>query len=242
MLDTSSATPLYVQILEEIEDKIHSGKLQTGERLLTEGEMAKAYGVSLVTVRKAVGELVARGLVEKKQGKGTFVCKQKLAKDIKNLQSFSEMCRHMNMVPGGRMLENRLIDADEKIQRQLELEKGAQVVCISRLRTANGEPVAIEKTFFPLKYAFLLEKTFDDNSLLECLREEARVRISVSEKRIEICRASASEAKLLNISRGTPLLYINSVAYTQDREPLYAGIQLFNGETCSFYIRESVDL
>ena len=156
MLDASSATPLYVQLLAEIEGKIRSGEIQAGERLLTEGEMAKAYGVSIITVRKAVSELVEKGLVEKKQGKGTFVRRQKFAKDIKNLQSFSEMCRHMNMVPGGRMLENKLIPADEKVREQLGLEKDAQVLYISRVRTANGEPVAIEKNYFPLKYSFLL--------------------------------------------------------------------------------------
>lgn len=242
MLDASSATPLYVQLLAEIEGKIRSGEIQAGERLLTEGEMAKAYGVSIITVRKAVSELVEKGLVEKKQGKGTFVRRQKFAKDIKNLQSFSEMCRHMNMVPGGRMLENKLIPADEKVREQLGLEKGAQVLYISRVRTANGEPVAIEKNYFPLKYSFLLEKRFDDNSLFECLRDEAKVKVAVSEKRIELCRATTSEAKLLKISRGAPLLFIKSVAYTQEREPLYAGVQVFNGETCSFYVRESLDV
>ncbi len=64
-------------------------------------ELAKQYNVSRITVRRAVDDLVSQGLVEKKQGKGTFICRQKFAKDIKNLQSFSEMCRHMNMKPGG---------------------------------------------------------------------------------------------------------------------------------------------
>lgn len=140
------------------------------------------------------------------------------------------------------MLESKLIPADKKVREQLGLEKGAQVLYISRVRTANGEPVAIEKNYFPLKYSFLLEKRFDDNSLFECLRDEAKVKVAVSEKRIELCRATTSEAKLLKISRGAPLLFIKSVAYTQEREPLYAGVQVFNGETCSFYVRESLDV
>ena len=140
------------------------------------------------------------------------------------------------------MLENKLIPADKKVREQLGLEKGAQVLYISRVRTANGEPVAIEKNYFPLKYSFLLEKRFDDNSLFECLRDEAKVKVAVSEKRIELCRATTSEAKLLKISRGAPLLFIKSVAYTQEREPLYAGVQVFNGETCSFHVRESLDV
>ena len=80
----------------------------------------------------------------------------------------------MNMKPGGQMLENKLVLADDKIQKQLNLEPGSYVVYISRLRTADGEPVAIEKNYFPVKYSFLLEKQFNDNSLFECLQEEAK--------------------------------------------------------------------
>ena len=67
------------------------------------------------------------------------------------------------------------------------------------------------------------------------------VRVASSQKRIELCRATAEEAKLMKVKKGTPLLYIKSVTYTYDREPLYAGVQLFNGETCSFYVCESIE-
>ena len=161
--------------------------------------------MSRITIRRAVDDLVSQGLVEKKQGKGTFICRQKFAKDIKNLQSFSEMCHHMNMKPGGQMLENKLVRADEKIRKQLNLEPGAYVIYISRLRTADGEPVTIERNYFPVKYSFLLEKKFDDNSLFECLQEEAKVRVITSEKQIELCRATAAEAKLMKVKKGAPL-------------------------------------
>jgi len=151
------------------------------------------------------------------------------------------MCHHMNMKPGGQMLENKLVRADEKIRKQLNLEPGAYVIYISRLRTADGEPVTIERNYFPVKYSFLLEKKFDDNSLFECLQEEAKVRVITSEKQIELCRATAAEAKLMKVKKGAPLLYIKSVAYTYDREPLYAGAQVFNGEVCSLYVCESVE-
>ena len=85
------------------------------------------------------------------------------------------------------------------------------------------------------------QEQFNDNSLFECLQEEAKVRVASSEKRIELCRATAEEAKLMKVKKGTPLLYIKSVTYTYDREPLYAGVQLFNGETCSFYVCESIE-
>lgn len=68
---------------------------------MTEAEMAKEYGVSLITVRKAVGSLMEKGLVVRKQGKGTFVTKPKYSRNMKKLQSFTEMCEQMGVKPGG---------------------------------------------------------------------------------------------------------------------------------------------
>lgn len=242
MLDGSTAVPLYVQLKGELEEKIRTGIFQAGERIQTEGEMAKNYGVSIITVRKAVSELVEKGLVEKKQGKGTFVSKPKFTKDMKKLQSFSEMCSYLGMKPGGRMLENKLITANDRICKQLGLEKGSQVIYISRIRYANDEPVDIEKNYFPLKYAFLLNECFDSNSLFDFLKEKAQVTVSVSEKWIELCKATAAEAELLQLAKGTSLLFIKSVAYTKEREPIYVGNQIFNGDICSFYVCESTDM
>lgn len=239
MLDGKTVTPLYVQLMNQIEEKIRCGVYQPGERLQSESEMAKTFGVSIITVRSAVSGLVEKGLVEKKQGKGTFVSKPKFTKDMKNLQSFTEMCRYMGMEPGGKMLENCLASPDDKTRKLLGLEKDIQVISISRLRYADGQPVAIEKNYFPTKYAFLLDETFDNNSLFSFLHEKAKVTVSASEKWIGLCRATASEAKLLEVKKVSSLLFIKSVTYTQDNEPLYVGVQIFNGENCSLYIYQS---
>lgn len=174
MLNQDAMTPLYVQLMEEVEKSIRSGEYKPGDRLMTEAEMAKKYGVSLITVRKAIGSLTEKGLVVRKQGKGTFVVRPKLFRNMKKLQSFTEMCTQMGVKPGARMLENRLIPADRKTAESLGVEAGSSVIYISRLRYADQEPVQIEKSYFPLKYAFLLEAKFDDNSLFDYLREKNR--------------------------------------------------------------------
>ena len=102
--------------------------------------------------------------------------------------------------------------------------------------------MAIENNYFPLKYAFLLGETFDSNSLFEFMKDKAGVMVAVSEKWIELCKATTREAELLQLNKGTSLLYIKSVAYTQEKEPIYVGTQIFNGDRCSFYVCESTGI
>lgn len=242
MLDGKAVTPLYIQLMEELEEKIAKGVFAPGDRLQSEMEMAKTYGVSIITVRNAVSALVEKGLIEKKQGKGTFVTKQKYTRDIKKLQSFTELCERSGVKAGGKMLENKLVIPDDKTAKMLGIEKGSQAIFISRVRSADGEPVAIENNYFSLKYAFLLGQSFDDNSLFVYMKEHSNMAVAVSEKRFELCRATAREAELLKIKKNDPLLYIKSVTYTKENEPIYVGTQIVNGDRFSFYVYETNDV
>lgn len=239
MLKQDAITPLYVQLVEELETSIRNGVYKPGDKIMTEAEMAKEYGVSLITVRKAVGSLMEKGLVVRKQGKGTFVTKPKYSRNMKKLQSFTEMCEQMGVKPGAQVLENRLIMADKKVADRLGIEPGSNVVYISRLRLADGEPVQVEKSYFPLKYAFLLEEDLNNGSMFECLKEKAGAKVASSEKMIELCRATAEEAALMDVKKGDYLLFVKSTAYDENGEPMYAGIQLINGDRFSLYVYES---
>lgn len=239
MLKQDAITPLYVQLMEELETSIRNGVYKPGDKIMTEAEMAKEYGVSLITVRKAVGSLMEKGLVVRKQGKGTFVTKPKYSRNMKKLQGFTEMCEQMGVKPGAQVLENRLIMADKKVADRLGIEPGSNVVYISRLRLADGEPVQVEKSYFPLKYAFLLEEDLNNGSMFECLKEKAGAKVASSEKMIELCRATAEEAALMDVKKGDYLLFVKSTAYDENGEPMYAGIQLINGDRFSLYVYES---
>ena len=239
MLKQDAITPLYVQLMDELETSIRNGVYKPGDKIMTEAEMAKEYGVSLITVRKAVGSLMEKGLVVRKQGKGTFVTKPKYSRNMKKLQSFTEMCEQMGVKPGAQVLENRLIMADKKVADRLGIEPGSNVVYISRLRLADGEPVQVEKSYFPLKYAFLLEEDLNNGSMFECLKEKAGAKVASSEKMIELCRATAEEAALMDVKKGDYLLFVKSTAYDENGEPMYAGIQLINGDRFSLYVYES---
>ena len=238
-LNGNAVSPLYAQLMEDLEAKICDGTFAPGERLLSENEMAKRYGVSIITVRKAALALEEKGLVEKRQGKGTFVARRKYTRDMKNLQSFTELCARYGVKAGGKMLENRIVTPDDKTARLLGIDKGGQAVFISRLRFADEEPVVIENNYFPLSYSFLLEQQFDDSSLFDYLKKQKNITVDGSEKWFEICRARPEEAELLHVKRRDPLLRIRSVTYSAGGSPLYVGTQLANGECFSFYVYES---
>ena len=88
MLDEQNVVPLYKQLISELEGKIAQGIYQPGEQLMPESDMAKTFGVSLITVRKALKELADRGLIERQQGKGTFVRKTKITRDSRSCAGF----------------------------------------------------------------------------------------------------------------------------------------------------------
>ena len=146
MLNHDNIVPLYEQLMNILEHDIRTGKYSPGDRIMTESELSKKYGISLITVRKAISLLTEKGLLIKKQGKGTFVAKPKYSRNIRRLSGFTQMCEQMGVVPGGRMLDNRLIAADEKTAKKLGVAPGSDIIYIHRLRYANNEPVIINGT------------------------------------------------------------------------------------------------
>lgn len=240
MLDGQAATPLYIQLMEQIEHMIETGEYKPGDRLPSEAEIAKNCGVSIITVRKAVGALSEKELVARKQGKGTFVTKPKFTKDIKQLHSFTQMCESIGVKPGGQTLENKIMVPENKVLEGLGLAEDSQVVHISRIRLADQEPVSLEHSYFSLKYAFLLGENLENKSLFQALKAKADVEVAISEKRIGICRATSKEAELLKVKKNDPLLFIKSVAYTREHEPIYYGIQIYSGERFAFYVNETI--
>jgi len=230
MLNSKSATPLYVQLLDELEDNILTGLYQPGAQLPAESALAQQYGVSIITVRTAIGGLSEKGLVERKQGKGTFVKKPKLNRDSSNLGGFSQNCVSQGLVPGSRTIACEKVLLDPKTAKSLGTEPGSEGIYFARVRCADGEPVAIEKTYFSMDYAFLLEESLEDVSLFEILRTRVHVRVVRSEKNIEVCRATRQEGLLLNVPEHTPLLFVKSVTYGENGAPIYTAVQILNAD------------
>lgn len=230
MLNVNSSTPLYMQLVEDIQEKIAAGSYCAGARLPSGKELTQMYGVSIITVRKAIDKLQEDGIIERKQGKGTFVAKPKMRRGDQKFAGFSEICIGQGVRPGGKMLNNELVKLDDRTSESLKQPVGSQGIYLRRLRFADGEPVAIEKMYFPIRYAFLLDKKFDDESLFLFLKQEEGIVIKKAEKTIELCQATPEEGKLLHVSKGYPLLLLKSIAYLKDDSILYTEHQIINAD------------
>ena len=146
VLNNDSAEPLYRQLENLLAEKIDNGTLAPGSKLPTENELVDTYHVSRVTVRKALDALSQRGYLERRSGKGTFVAEEKLQRPLNGVVGFSQMCREMGCVPGGKTIRRSIELASEKEAAKLGIPEDSQILVIERIRYADGHPLLLETT------------------------------------------------------------------------------------------------
>lgn len=238
-LDHNSIVPLYAQVARQIREDINAGRFDATSRLPTEIELAEQYEISRITVRRAVDELVAQGLVEKKQGKGTFIATPKLKKSFStHAIGFTEMCAANGSVARAKLLEAGLMAPESHwVREQLGLEPGQTAVRIRRLRYADDTPLVLEENFYPIEYAYLLSIDLEHDSTYRYLREEKGIDMFSAHISLRIVRADAKASKLLEVPRNTPQLQMTGVVTKLDGSILHTSYQLGYGENFDFVVR-----
>ena len=139
-----SSSPLYHQLKQRIADDIEKGNYPVGSRIPPEHELENIYQVSRVTVRRALAELTADGLLERKQGKGTFVSEPSVNRDMKSIHSFHDSCRKSGKRAGTRVIRIAEKPADAADCAELGLSAGERVIETVRVWKADDIPVAVE--------------------------------------------------------------------------------------------------
>src|SRR5262249_22295069 len=148
-IDPGSAAPLYAQVEAVLASDIAGGTLPADSQLPTENDLIERFGVSRPTVRRAVQNLVSRGLVEIKRGKGTYVMRPKMTQELTALSGFVEDMQALGRRPTARLLDKQLVAASKTVAHQLALPAGSHVMRIRRVRLADGEPVSFDETYLP---------------------------------------------------------------------------------------------
>jgi DNA-binding GntR family transcriptional regulator len=209
-IDRSSPTPLYFQLAQAIEGAIAGGALPAGSRLENEILLAQRYGLSRPTVRRAVQELVDKGLLVRKRGVGTQVIQPHVRRSLELTSLYDDLFR-AGEAPTTDVLSLERLPAPAGVAEELDLSEGDEIVVIRRLRRSHGEPLALMINQLPGRFAPTVED-LTEGGLHEYLRAQG-VHLRVAHQRIGARLAHAAEARLLEEPPRSALLTMQRTAF-----------------------------
>jgi GntR family transcriptional regulator len=229
-LDAGTTAPLYLQLVERVAAAIAGGRLKDGDALPPERLLADRLGVSRTTVRKALDELATRNLVRSWHGSGTFVA-TRFEQPLARLSSFSEDMRARGRAPGFVWLERGLAVPSPEEVIALSLTGGAKVARFVRLRTADGEPLAVERAAIPAR--FLPDPAEVGESLYAVLRARGVEPVRALQH-LRAAAADAVDAQRLGIPLGSPVMATVRHGYLADGKPVEFTRSVYRGDHYDF--------
>lgn len=233
--------PLWVQLKNLLEQKIHDGSLAENARLPSELAMARMFSLSRPVVRNALSALVSDGLIAKQARKGIFVAARRNDFDFMTAATgvFDDLsARGMDVEE--RTFEFGLFDPDEEEADALRLPDGFKVLRFVRVYVANGAPITHSRISLPAHRLPGME-TFDmrNKSIFGTIRERFGLTVARADRWIKGSSADATLAERLDIEEGHPLLHIRSIAYDAEQRPLEYYRAYYNADISPIHI--SVD-
>lgn len=225
--------PRYVQLRQRLTDGVEQGILKAGSSLPPEREIASITDLSRVTVRKAIQHLVEEGIVIQKQGSGSFVASTapRIEQSLSRLTSFTEDMSRRGMESASIWLERGLFMPSPDEVLALALSPDASVARIARLRTANDEPMAIERASLPTD--ILPNPLLVETSLYEVLEKTGHRPVRALQK-ISAINLAEADARLLEIAEGQAGLKIERTSYLADGRVAEFTQSIYRGDAYNF--------
>jgi GntR family transcriptional regulator len=216
IVDFNSPIPKYLQISNWLEEMIRKGRYGVGERLPSESSLAEICGVNRNTVRQGISELVAKGLISKKNGIGSFIS----ARDpspvkyiLQNISSFTDDMLGMGITPKTNILSQKVVEAEEELAEKLMLGADKRAILTKRLRLGNGIPLVIERSYLPYgEYKSLVGMKLT-GSLYHILTEKFGTELHRSIQTFRALPLSQEDAKLLEVPPKSPGIFLESIIY-----------------------------
>lgn len=236
-LQSGTAVTLYEQLCNAIKEKIQTGEYKPGDRIPSEEQLAKMYGISRITVRSGIEHLVKENLLVKKHGKGTFVSLPVHVESTSAGGSFTKSCILTGKVPSTEILERGYVKAGKEVAKGLNVEEGSEVIRIIRLRLMNDVPSILEIDYFREEHQFMLNEDLEKKSLLEVIREETGVSALQFEDIFDVTHAQTFQAKYLKIPLTTALLLVRQSVIAQANQIIYYNEQYIYPERYKYAVR-----
>lgn len=215
--------PHYVRIRESLRELIGSGTLIRGQKLPSEDELASQYGVSRMTVRQGIADLIEDGLLYRRHGVGTFVAYPHVERDHSRLTNFFESSNSKGIQAKACILSLDVLPAKHKIAKSLDLPEGELIIRIKTLRYADEIPVTVHDAYIPHKiFSSLLTDNLDSLEVghLWSIFENYGYRVKQAVQKLEAREADEEIAGLMGIEEGAPILYKERTVYAEDGTPV----------------------
>ncbi len=211
---------LYAQVRETIRERIATGELKPGERLLPEEELATLMGMSRMTIRRGILDLIDEGLLYRRRGVGTFVAQRHIDRHHNRLCSYLESAAKEGFAPRIEVLQREISGANHLVARALNLRDDEPIVHVRTLRLADDEPLSIHDEYVPYRlYPDILDGDIQSRPLWDLLSDKGYL-IKRAVQRVEARLAEEDMAQLLGIEEGAPILYKLRTVYSEDGTPV----------------------
>jgi GntR family transcriptional regulator len=233
-----SPAPLYETVESALAAGIADGSLPPDTQLPPEDSLIDRFKVSRTTVRKAIQNLIERGLVEIRRGKGTFVTQPKITQELTELTGFVEDMQALGRTPTARLLDKRIVAADETVAHHLALAPGTLVFRLQRVRLADGVAMSFDETYLPRD---LGEKVagndLEAEPVFALLEERYDTPLVEADYKMEATAADPVAAAALQVPSGSPIFLIERTSYTTGNRPVDYERLHYRGDLIRFVTR-----
>ena len=228
-IDRDTGITLYAQIAEVLEcEYVRQGA--TGDRLPAEGELAARFGVNRHTLRRAVDELIAEGLLERQHGVGIFITDQLLDYRVGASTRFTQTLADIGIATDTKVIRKMIAPASAGVARHLLLPSDEPVLWIETLRMADGIPFCVISHFLPVTPFSTMLEEYQDGSLHELLASNCGT-LRRTESLVTAVLPQGDDAKLLSITQNRPVLRVKSLnVLDQDGTPVEYAITRFRAD------------
>ena len=230
-------TPIYEQLYRYIKDRIEDGTYKIGSVIPSESEMQKQFGVSRITVRRAISDLEHDGFVKKRRGAGTVVEPRKIERDLALFNSFGGSAKVRGDRPGSIILQCRQVEASVKVAEKLGIACGDPVYFLKRLRMINGRIIGLHATFIRSDLGVTLSRDdFDTSTSLYELLESRNIQLGSADETMEAKMSNAELRRDLFLEEDQPVIYKERVTYDVSGRPVEFSENTYIGEIYKYYI------
>lgn len=213
------ASPVYIQIHNQIKQDVENGKWQVGQRIPAERELAELFKVSRMTLRQAIQTLVDDGILERHVGSGTFVANRKVQEKMSGVTSFTELMKAAGKTPSSKTISYHITTPSQSEIERLQLSKDTKVLRMERVRYGSGIPICFEVTAVPADLIADFSKEEVTSSFYKTLAEKAGLNPGRAIQTVSAMSASEKIAEYLNVRRGEALLRLRQISYLQNGRP-----------------------